>query len=159
MDPLPYQKIREGKRLSYLEATQRVCEAGELTHDHAIELAARLDEAERRLSESSIGELVKSAHQNAVNKGWYEEPRTFGDMIALIHSELSEALEDYRIGHNPNKVWYEGKKPCGIPIELADACIRIFDMCGYFGIDLEKAIREKMAYNATRPQRHGGKRI
>lgn len=104
-----------------------------------------------------INELVKAAHQNAIDKGWYEEPRTFGEMIALMHSELSEALEDHRNGHHFKEVWLEGDKPCGIPTELADVVIRIFDACGYFGIDLETAINEKMAYNATRPQRHGGK--
>lgn len=122
-----------------------------------------------------INELVKQAHQNAVEKGWHDSDRSFGEEIALVHSELSEALEDYRAGKRPNEVWYEKNgevsqenvvaqprpdwKPCGIPSELADVCIRIFDMCGRYGIDLEKAIKEKMAYNATRSVRHGGKVI
>ena len=134
-----------------------------------------------------INELVKQAHDNAVSKGWWEEDRSFGEIIALIHSELSEALEDYREGNKPAEVWYEHKhplhrvnastgnhvenwivneemvptigKPCGIPSELADVVIRVFDACGRYGIDLEKVITEKMAYNATRPQRHGGKVI
>lgn len=125
----------------------------------------------------SINELVQEAHQNAVSKGWWEEDRSFGELIALMHSELSEALEDYRGGKQPTEVWYEHKdsmgktyqskhqyikedvpgKPCGIPSELADVVIRIFDACGKYGIDLETAIAEKMNYNATRPQRHGGK--
>ncbi|MEI7027135.1 hypothetical protein [Paenibacillus sp. y28] len=106
---------------------------------------------------SSINSLAHEAHQNAIDKGWYEEPRTFGEMIALMHSELSEALEDYRNGRGFTEVYYEGDKPCGIPTELADVVIRIFDMCGYLGIDLEQAIRQKMVFNATRPVRHGGK--
>jgi len=106
-----------------------------------------------------INVLVQKAHQAAVDKGWYEEPRTFGEIIALIHSELSEALEDYRDGHDIREIYFENGKPCGVPIELADVCIRIFDTCGYFKINLEEAIRLKMQYNATRPQRHGGKRI
>lgn len=115
------------------------------------------------LSESrqkkTIGYLRDLAHQNAIDKGWYEEPRTFGEMIALMHSELSEALEDHRDGRGFREIYYEGEKPCGIPIELADTVIRIFDACGYLGIDLEAAIREKMEYNATRPRRHGGKKL
>lgn len=107
----------------------------------------------------SINDFVHEAHQNAINKGWYEDPKSFGDMIALMHSELSEALEDHRNGHGFRETYYEGNKPCGIPTELADAVIRIFDTCGYLGIDLESAIRAKMAYNFTRPLRHGGKRL
>jgi NTP pyrophosphatase (non-canonical NTP hydrolase) len=128
----------------------------------------------------SINKLVREAHANAVAKGWWEEDRSFGELIALIHSEASEALEDFRKGHKPTEVWYEHKingelvisrerfiqtgsgelvmgKPCGIPSELADIVIRVFDACGRYCIDLEKAIKEKMAYNATRPIRHGGK--
>ncbi|WP_342576421.1 hypothetical protein [Paenibacillus sp. FSL M8-0142] len=122
----------------------------------------------------TINELVQAAHQNAVSKGWWDEPRSFGEIIALIHSEASEALEDHRNGKLPTEVWFEAKnydgvivqfkeqaapdfKPCGIPSELADIVIRVFDACGRYDIDLERAITQKMAYNATRPQRHGGK--
>jgi NTP pyrophosphatase (non-canonical NTP hydrolase) len=110
----------------------------------------------------SINELVKEAHENAVNKGWWDEERGFGELIALMHSELSEALEFYRDGKAPNELIYtgiSGLKPDGIPAELADVVIRVFDACGRYGIDLEAAITVKMAYNATRPQRHGGKKI
>ncbi|WP_048744511.1 hypothetical protein [Paenibacillus sp. P22] len=105
-----------------------------------------------------INDLVNAAHKNAVAKGWWAEERSFGEVIALIHSEASEALEDFRVGKQPTEVWYEnGDKPCGIPSEMADIVIRVFDAAGRYGIDLETAIAEKMAYNATRPVRHGGK--
>lgn len=108
----------------------------------------------------TIQEAVKEAHEIAIDKGWHEEPRTFGDLIALIHSELSEALEDYRDGAIVNHI-YETKdgKCTGVPIELADVLIRIFDMCGSYGIDLERAVTIKMEYNKTRTYRHGGKII
>ena len=119
-------------------------------------IANALDKLSRIRKIKSIGVLVREAHQNAIDKGFYEEPITFGELIALVHSELSEALEDFRAGRAINEIYYEGEKPCGIPIELADVLIRIFDACGYYGIDLEGAVKKKMHYNATRPQRHGG---
>jgi len=48
-------------------------------------------------------------------------------------------------------------KPYGVPIEIADVIIRALNFCGRHGIDIKKAIDEKMAYNKSRPFRHGGK--
>ena len=50
---------------------------------------------------------------------------------------------------------FHHKKPEGVAVELADAVIRIADLCGYLGIDLDAVISEKMAYNETRPFKHG----
>ncbi len=106
-----------------------------------------------------INKLIKEAYNNAVLHGWEDQDRSFGDMIALTHSELSEALEDYRENKEYNNIYYDNKKPCGIPIELADAVIRIFDICGKYEIDLEKAIKLKMEYNKDRPYKHNNKKI
>lgn len=112
------------------------------------------------MEKKSINELVAAAHQNAVSKGWWEEDRRFGEIIALIHSEVSEALEFFREGRGVAELFYTGGvKPDGIPAELADIVIRVFDVCGRYGVDLERAIVEKMGYNSTRSHRHGGKVI
>ena len=103
-----------------------------------------------------INDLVKRAYENSKNHGFWEEEKNFGEVIALMHSELSEAFEEYRNGKKINETYYEqGEKPCGIPSELADVVIRVFDFCGGNDIDLEKIILEKMQYNETRPYKHG----
>lgn len=104
--------------------------------------------------------LQVQIHKTAVEKGWWNEKRTVGDIIALIHSELSEALEEYRHGHDIREVYYnDTTTPRGFPIELADTIIRILDYCGEEDIDINAALLTKVAYNTTRPYRHGGKII
>lgn len=103
--------------------------------------------------------LQEQVHKLAIEKGWWEEGRDVGSLIALIHSELSEALEEYRNGHPLNGVYWKDGKPEGFPIELADVLIRLLDLCQAYGIDLEEAVDIKFRYNATRPYRHGGKVI
>ena len=107
-----------------------------------------------------VNDLVNASYKNAKDHGWHDEKRTIGDLIALMHSELSEALEEHRNGKSPNEIYYNESKPSkpeGIPIELADCIIRIFDFCGLYGIDLEEVLKLKMEYNSTRPYRHGNK--
>lgn len=95
-----------------------------------------------------INKLVEEAHETAQSKGWWNTPRTDGECIALMHAELSEALEALRV-HDAHFVVEE----------LADCCIRIFDYCGAKNLDLGEAIEKKMAYNKVRPYKHGGKQF
>ena len=105
-----------------------------------------------------VNELCIMAHNIACEKGWYNQPRYVPELLCLIHSELSEALEEFRDGHHLVDIRHdENGKPLGFAIEVADAFIRLADMCGFFDIDIWSAIQEKMIYNRTRPHRHGGK--
>lgn len=94
-----------------------------------------------------INKLCKEAYTTAIYRGWHDEPREMGTILALIHSEVSEALEADRKGNKEN-----------FKEELADICIRVFDVCGKMDIDLEAAILKKMEFNKIRPYKHGGKK-
>lgn len=112
----------------------------------------------------TIRGLMERAWMTSEEHGFHKDTTTFGDRIALIHSELSEALEDYRaLGEESfaHRVEYSVEsdtfKPEGVGAELADAVIRIFDAAKHYGIDLEHIIELKMDYNDKRPFMHGGK--
>ena len=156
------------------------------------------------MNEPTITELVARSHANAVAHGWYEtwpdgatkaHEVNIPEKLALIHWEISEALEAWRengtIRRCPHcngtgrcdecrdrgasdgactngcvngfmAMWREPGdvvegKPEGFVVELADAVIRIADLCGALGLDLSVAVEAKHAYNVQRPFRHGGK--
>jgi len=124
--------------------------------------------------ETVIATLVNESYGNSKNKGfWEDEERIMlhleatlpeltsvvhqafvSQKLDLIHSEVSEALEAARHGFPESE-----KLPDygNFEEELADACIRIFDLCGKMDLDLGGAIIAKMKYNATRPHKHGKK--
>ena len=111
------------------------------------------------MENKTFNEWRDEAHALAVEKGWYEgETRKLPELLMLCVSELSEALEEHRTGKRPDETYSLGDgKPEGVPTELADCIIRILDICGYYGIDIQTAMERKHAYNKTRPYRHGGK--
>jgi NTP pyrophosphatase (non-canonical NTP hydrolase) len=111
---------------------------------------------------TTIRQMQREAHENALAKGWWDgithgDDSTVPEKLCLIHSEVSEALEDFRNSSMSDKVEANGK-PFGFSSELADIVIRVMDLCGHLDIDLEAAIQKKHAFNLTRPPRHGGKR-
>ncbi len=111
---------------------------------------------------STLREIQRAAHNLAKEKGWYEGgDRNIPESLALIHSEVSEALEDFRRHRMQPDEKLDSigiRKPIGFPSELADIVIRVADLAEYLQIDLGEAVAKKHAYNMTRPYRHGGKK-
>jgi hypothetical protein len=93
------------------------------------------------------------SEQEAFDRLWAELQDS--KRLQLIGDELSEAHEELRSGHTWTEVYYDGDKPEGFSIELADAQIRIWDLAQTRKVDLASAVLEKMAFNETRPRKHG----
>jgi NTP pyrophosphatase (non-canonical NTP hydrolase) len=110
-----------------------------------------------------IKTLMQIIRKNNEEKGWRSDgPELFMEKMMLIVSEISEAVEEFRDGKPLDQIFYgpgNPPKPLGIPIEIADAIIRILDWCEANNIDIEEALLQKMEYNESRPYRHGGKKV
>ncbi len=92
--------------------------------------------------------LQKEIHQNAINHGWWETVRPVPEVLCLIHSEVSEALEAYRNHDQEN-----------FREEMADIAIRLFDAAEGYKIDLQAEILKKHEINKKRPYKHGNKAV
>jgi len=92
----------------------------------------------------SLNELSELCHSIAKSKGFWDKPRNMGEALMLVVTELAEAMEGYRKNDQEN-----------FREELADAFIRLLDLCGGYGVDIEEEIRKKSEKNKNRPHMHG----
>jgi NTP pyrophosphatase (non-canonical NTP hydrolase) len=92
----------------------------------------------------SLNELSQTCHNIAREKGFWDEKRNIGEALMLIVTEIAEAMEAYRKEDQEN-----------FREELADTFIRLLDLCGGLGIDIEEEIDKKSTHNKKRPYKHG----
>ena len=97
-------------------------------------------------STNKMRTMQRVCHNIAKEKGFWDKDRNNGELLALIHSELSEALEELR----QKKVDWEH-----VGEEMADTVIRIMDFCEAREIDLESEVWKKMDKNKKREYKHG----
>jgi len=119
-----------------------------------------------------INELAKEVNQNARNKGFFDSEKNIGEMLCLIHSEVSEALEADRkdifatgnifavngwTNDGDFKASFKENVKDTFEDELADIMIRVMDLAAFKGVNLEEHIKAKMRFNSLREHKHGKK--
>ena len=109
-----------------------------------------------------LNELAEEIYQNNKEKGFWDKERNVGEMLMLVTSELGEAMEAHRKGRFANLEAYEEFSEDfedaikdTFEDEIADSVIRLLDMCGGIGIDIDTHIKLKLEYNKTRERLHG----
>lgn len=132
-------------------------------------MTLRLAEEDVNITEEDVDSfriIQYNAWKIAEEHGWHEdrdEANFIPAELVMIHSEVSETLEEYRnteYGASINSFRIgKNSKPEGFGIELADIVIRVMNLAEELGVDLASEIMTKMHYNTTRPYRHGNKRI
>lgn len=144
-----------------------------IEHLEHLEHLEQREQREQRAIANAGEQLQLLCHAAAQESGWWNDLTTGQDFAAemrastrlgkalvaeklcLIHSEVSEAMEGHRKGLMDDKLPHRS----AIEVELADAVIRIADLCGALGLDLGGAIAEKMAFNASREDHRPENRV
>lgn len=131
------------------------------------------------MAELTLWELQQHINTWSKQKGWLDQltealmveadagfrlpAALIAEKLALIHSEVSEALEEVRNAQSTTDLTVislgEGNKPEGFAVELADVLIRLLDLAAALNIDLADVVEVKMRYNDSRPYKHGGKTL
>jgi len=114
-----------------------------------------MNEREKVQPGEPLNALAAEINEINVGNGWkvatplsWHDERHIPTLLCLIHSEVSEALEGFRHGDRKN-----------VAEELADTIIRVLDLAGGLGIDIDAEVEAKLAKNRERGFRHGGKAI
>jgi hypothetical protein len=133
-----------------------------------------MTQSQRNLFILAVTTASEECYETAADHGFHDEERSYGEELCLIHSEVSECMEDMRVGNinsnlcpflidapehaQPTDPRYVQTKPFSkAELELADVVIRCMDMAVAHGWDLANAVATKMAYNRSREYKHGGK--